>query len=49
MPFEHATHQTCVAHLLRRCRKPIGDLDHDGDAFLRHRLVAFINDVANRI
>ncbi len=47
--YDHAGDAHLVAVATQRGNNITGDLDHDGDAFLRHRLVAYINDVATRI
>ncbi len=47
--YDHTGDAYLVAVATQCGNNITGDLDHDGDALLRHRLVANINDVATRI
>jgi transposase len=41
--FKHATHQTCIAHLRRRCREMVADSDR-GQARVPHALARILAD-----
>ncbi len=47
--YDHIGDAYIAAVATRHGNRIIGDVDHDGDKDLRHRLVGYINDAATRI
>lgn len=47
--FDHVGDAYITAVANRQGNRITGDVDHDGDQDLRHRLVTYINDAATRI